>query len=48
MHRPLLTFNPPASKSFYCIQTNKCEKLLTHRELSVQFALFTTYGWLVS
>ena len=45
-------FQPPRIKIFYCIPTNKCEKTLTHRELSVQcgrhFALFTSkYGWLV-
>ena len=30
-----VTFNPP-HKIFYCIPTNKCEKSLTHRQLSVQ------------
>ena len=45
-----ITFNPHASKHFYFIPTNKCEKLSTHRELSVhsgRHLLVHMVGWLV-
>ena len=46
-----VTLNPRI-KIFYCIPTNKCEKLLPHRELSVQSGrhlpclLVSMVGWL--
>ena len=51
-HRPR-HFQPPRIKNFYCIPTNKCEKLSTHHELSVQSGrhfpclLVSMVGWLV-
>ena len=40
-------FQPPASKIFYCIPTNKCEKSSTHSELSVQSGRHLPCSWLV-
>ena len=45
-HRPRY-FQPPRIKNFYCIPTNKCEKLSTHSELSVQSGCHLPCLWLV-
>ena len=51
-HRPH-HFQPPRIKNFYCIPTNKCEKLSSNHELSVQSGrhlpclLVNMVGWLV-